>query len=163
MDHLQAVIHVLKQAGAKIIIVDRKIKISLQGKLKAVSAVALPYPGFPTDVQAQLMSLMSLADGISVVADKVFPDRFMHISELNRMGAQIQKEGLSAVIHGRNNFSGAEVMACDLRASACLVLSGLRAKGQTSILRIYHLDRGYERFEEKLKSLGAKIWREKQA
>ena len=161
-EHLIAVTEVLRQAGAEIAIsADSIIKVSLKDKIRAVNTVALPYPAFPTDVQAQLMSLMTVADGMCVVTDKIFPDRFMHVAELLRMGAHIQKEGSSVMIHGVDSLSGAEVMASDLRASACLVLAGLIAKGQTTINRIYHLDRGYEELEVKLRKLGAKIKRVK--
>jgi len=158
-EHLIAVTEVLSQAGGDIVVSANSIKISLKNKIKAVSTVALPYPGFPTDVQAQIMSLMTVADGMCVVTDKIFPDRFLHLAELLRMGAHIQKEGSSAMIHGVNSLSGAEVMASDLRASACLVLAGLVAKGRTTINRIYHLDRGYENLDLKLQKLGAKIKR----
>jgi len=108
------------------------------------------------------MSLMSITEGISVITEKIYPDRFMHISELNRMGAEIMLEGASAIVKGVKSLSGAPVMASDLRASAALVLAGLVAKGKTEISRVYHLDRGYERVEEKLSALGARIWREKE-
>jgi UDP-N-acetylglucosamine 1-carboxyvinyltransferase len=109
-----------------------------------------------------MMALMCVADGISVITEKIYPERFMHISELSRMGAQIMKEGSSAIIKGVRRLSGASVMASDLRASAALVLAGLLADGRTEISRIYHLDRGYERMEKKLSQLGARIWREKE-
>jgi len=128
-------------------------------ELRAVDATALPYPGLPTDVQAQVMSLLCLAKGISVVTDKVFPDRFMHASELVRLGATIRREGPSAIISGVGQLSGACVMASDLRASAALVLAGLAAEGDTVVKRIYHLDRGYETLERKLNHLGADIRR----
>ena len=122
----------------------------------------LPYPGFPTDMQAQFMSLMTVTDGISVITEKIYPERFIHISELNRMGADILLEGASAIVKGVKALSGAPVMASDLRASAALVLAGLVAKGRTDVHRIYHLDRGYEKIEDKLLKLGAKVWREKE-
>jgi UDP-N-acetylglucosamine 1-carboxyvinyltransferase len=122
----------------------------------------LPYPGFPTDMQAQFMSLMAITDGISVVTEKIYPERFIHISELNRMGADIILEGASAIVKGVKYLSGAPIMASDLRASAALVLAGLVARGRTEVSRIYHLDRGYEHLEEKLLKLGAKVWREKE-
>ena len=130
-------------------------------KLKPIDVTTLPYPGFPTDMQAQLMSLMTVTDGISVITEKIYPDRFTHISELNRMGAGIRLEGASAIIKGVAHLSGAPVMASDLRASAAMVLAGLVAKGRTDVRRIYHLDRGYEKLEQKLSKLGAKVWREK--
>ena len=129
------------------------------GDFQAVDATALPYPGLATDVQAQVMTLLCLAKGISVVSDKVFPDRFMHASELVRLGATIRREGPSAIISGVGKLSGACVMASDLRASAALVLAGLAAAGDTVVKRIYHLDRGYEALERKLNSLGAEIRR----
>jgi UDP-N-acetylglucosamine 1-carboxyvinyltransferase len=124
-----------------------------------VDVTALPYPGVPTDVQAQLTALLALADGISVVTDKVFPDRFMHIPELMRLGAGIRREGASAIISGRLRLSAACVMASDLRASAALLLAALAADGESLIRRVYHLDRGYERLEQKLNHVGADIRR----
>lgn len=146
---------------AKLRGVEEDPVIRVEGPLepKAVDATALPYPGLPTDVQAQFMSLLCLANGISVVTDKVFPDRFMHASELVRLGATIRREGPSAIISGVRQLSGACVMASDLRASAALVLAGLAAHGETVVKRIYHLDRGYESLERKLRHLGADIRR----
>jgi len=118
-----------------------------------------PYPGFPTDLQAQIMTLLCLADGNSVITDKVFPDRFMHVAELLRMGARIRKEGPTAIVTGVKRLIGAPVMASDLRASAALVLAGLIGRGTTTVQRVYHLDRGYEKLEVKLKALGADIQR----
>ncbi len=138
---------------------DPVIRVEGPLELRAVDATALPYPGLPTDVQAQVMSLLCLAPGISVVTDKVFPDRFMHASELVRLGATIRREGPSAIISGVGQLSGACVMASDLRASAALVLAGLAAEGETVVKRIYHLDRGYESLERKLNHLGAQIRR----
>ena len=135
------------------------LRIDAPLELRAVDATALPYPGLPTDVQAQLMSLLCLANGISVVTDKVFPDRFLHAAELVRLGATIRREGPSAIISGVRQLSGACVMASDLRASAALVLAGLAAEGETVVKRIYHLDRGYESLERKLNFLGASISR----
>ena len=120
---------------------------------------ALPYPGVPTDIQAQLMALLCLADGISVVTDKVFPDRFLHAAELVRLGGRITREGPTAVIHGVSQLSGANLMAGDLRASAALVLAALAASGPSTIRRIYHLDRGYQRLDDKLNLLGADVTR----
>lgn len=131
------------------------------GKFRPVDVTTLPYPGFPTDLQAQLMALLSVADGISVITEKIYPDRFMHLAELNRMGANIRKEGASAIITGVSHLTGADVMASDLRASAALVLAGLIAKGETDVHRVYHIDRGYERIVEKLEGLGAAIKRVK--
>ncbi len=118
-----------------------------------------PYPGFPTDVQAQLTALLTLADGNSVLTEKVFPDRFMHVAELLRMGADIRKEGPTVIVTGVKRLVGAPVMASDLRASAALVLAGLVARGTTTIQRVYHIDRGYEQIETKLRALGADIER----
>ena len=160
--HLGALIDKLLEAGARIERADGSLRVKGNQRLKAVNITTLPYPGFPTDMQAQMMSLMSITPGISVITEKIYPDRFMHVSELNRMGAHIQREGPHAIVEGIKSLSGAPVMASDLRASACLVLAGLSARGKTSISRIYHLERGYENIEEKLINLGAKLWREKE-
>ncbi len=130
-------------------------------KLRPVETATLPYPGFPTDLQAQLCALMTLADGISIVTERIYPERFMHIPELARMGARISREGSSAIIVGKNELSGAPVMASDLRASAALVIAALVAKNETLIQRIYHLDRGYANMDSKLRALGAEIERVK--
>ncbi|GAB4147409.1 MAG: UDP-N-acetylglucosamine 1-carboxyvinyltransferase [Planctomycetaceae bacterium] len=135
------------------------VRVNVPSHLRAVDLVALPYPGLPTDIQAQMMTLLSLAEGTSTVTDRVFPDRFMHVAELSRLGANIRREGPVAVISGIRKLSGASVMASDLRASAALVLAGLAAEGETTVRRIYHLDRGYERLDEKLNALGAVIHR----
>jgi UDP-N-acetylglucosamine 1-carboxyvinyltransferase len=127
--------------------------------LEPITITTQPYPGFPTDLQAQFMVLLAMADGNSVITEKVFPDRFLHVAELNRMGARLRKEGPTVIIEGVKRLIGAPVMASDLRASAALVLAGLIAKGQTRISRVYHLDRGYERFDEKLARVGADIQR----
>ncbi|MBM3254345.1 MAG: UDP-N-acetylglucosamine 1-carboxyvinyltransferase, partial [Candidatus Omnitrophica bacterium] len=160
-EHLGAVIDKLREAGAKIIVNGNKIKVTGRKRFKPVNVTTLPYPGFPTDMQAQFMAAMCLTDGISVITEKVYPERFIHISELNRMGAQIMLEGSSAIVRGVPRLSGAPVMASDLRASAALVIAGLVAKGRTEVSRIYHIDRGYEKIEEKLLSLGAEIRRER--
>jgi UDP-N-acetylglucosamine 1-carboxyvinyltransferase len=160
--HLGAVIDKLEEAGAYITRTDKSIRVRMRRRLKPVNVTTLPYPGFPTDMQAQIMSLMSITPGISVITEKVYPDRFMHVAELNRMGARIQREGPHAIVEGVKQLSGAPVMASDLRASACLVLAGLVARGKTAVSRIYHLERGYENLETKLQGLGAKIWREKE-
>lgn len=130
--------------------------------IQATDITTLTYPGFPTDLQAQMMSLATLCDGISVITEKIYPERFIHISELNRMGAEIILEGSTSIVKGVKKLSGAPVMASDLRASAALVLAGLVAEGKTEISRIYHLDRGYEHIEQKLESVGAKVWRVKE-
>ncbi|MDD5568538.1 MAG: UDP-N-acetylglucosamine 1-carboxyvinyltransferase [Candidatus Omnitrophica bacterium] len=160
--HLGALIDRLEEAGASIVKTDNSIHMRYKKPLNAININTLPYPGFPTDMQAQMMALMSITPGISLINEKIYPDRFMHVAELNRMGARIQREGPHAIVEGVEVLSGAPVMASDLRASACLVLAGLAAEGKTSISRIYHLERGYENIEEKLEKLGAKIWREKE-
>jgi len=159
--HLKAVIDKLMEAGMEIREEDGGLRCLLIGPIKSVDAKTLPYPGFPTDVQAQLMAMMCYASGLSVISETVFENRFMHVGELKRMGADIQVEGHSAIIRGRGGLSGAPVMATDLRASASLVLAGLAASGTTEVNRIYHLDRGYERMEEKLRAVGANIRRVK--
>ncbi|MDP3042552.1 MAG: UDP-N-acetylglucosamine 1-carboxyvinyltransferase [Candidatus Omnitrophota bacterium] len=160
--HLGALIDKLDEAGAHFERVDGALRVKGNKKLKSVNITTLPYPGFPTDMQAQMMSLMSVTGGISVITEKIYPDRFMHVAELNRMGAHIQREGPHAIVEGIKSLSGAPVMASDLRASAGLVLAGLAARGKTSISRIYHLERGYEFIEKKLINLGAKVWREEE-
>jgi len=162
-DHMVALIDKLTEAGLEI----KKtpggaLRARYVRRLRPMDITTLPYPGFPTDMQAQFMSLMAVTDGISVITEKIYPERFMHISELGRMGADILLEGASAIVKGIKGLSGAPVMASDLRASAALVLAGLVAKGRTDVQRIYHLDRGYEKIEEKLLKLGAKVWREKE-
>ncbi len=160
--HLGALIDKLKDVGAIVKNVGDAIYVKAGRRLRPVDITTLPFPGFPTDLQAQMMALMCVCPGISVITEKIYPERFIHISELNRMGAQIIKEGASAIIKGASRLSGAPVMASDLRASAALVLAGLVASGKTDIARIYHLDRGYEKMEEKLSQLGARIWRKKE-
>ena len=160
IDHMMAVVDKLRECGCEIKN-DKNTLFAARGKnvIKSSAVTTLPYPGFPTDMQAQMMSLMCVADGISVITEKIYPERFIHISELNRMGANIILEGPNAIIKGEKSLSGAHVMASDLRASAALVLAGLIAKGKTEIHRIYHLDRGYEMLEKKLVKAGAKIKR----
>ena len=158
-DHIHAVIDKLEEAG---VIVERRgadLVSRRGGKLKSSDVTTLPYSGFPTDVQAQMMALMALAPGISIITERIFESRFMHVSELSRLGADIQIEGPSAIVKGGRPLSGAPVMASDLRASAALVIAGLAAKGTTQVNRIYHLDRGYENMDGKLRSLGARIQR----
>jgi len=161
-DHLDALLERLEKMGAEIGRGEEKITISRPGKLSPVDITTLPYPGFPTDLQAQMMALLSTVPGISVIVEKVYPERFMHIAELNRLGAGISLEGPAAVVRGGRRLSGAEVMASDLRASAALILAGLVAEGRTMVRRIYHLDRGYERMDEKLTTLGARVTRLKE-
>lgn len=161
-DHNNALIDKLKQAGVLVERSRHSVRVRRNGKLKPVDVTTLPYPGFPTDLQAQMMALMAVTPGISVITEKIYPDRFIHVSELNRMGCNIFLEGSSAIVNGVKKLSGAPVMASDLRASAALVLAGLAGEGETHVQRIYHLDRGYEKIEQKLCSLGANIKREKE-
>ncbi len=161
VEHLDALISKLIEAGVTAVPEDKGIRVTAGDELKGVDVKTLPYPGFPTDMQAQIMTLMCLAEGQSVITESIFENRFIHVSELKRMGADIQIQGNSAIIRGGGKLSGAPVMATDLRASASLVLAGLAAEGLTEVSRIYHLDRGYERIEEKLSSLGADIRRVK--
>lgn len=158
-DHLSAVLEAVREIGAKVERINGSIRVQAQGRPRAIEVTTLPYPGFPTDLQAQMMTLLSIADGISVVTEKVYPDRFLHVAELGRMGAKVHKEGPSAIIRGVQDLSGAPVMASDLRGSAALVLAALRAQGTSEISRVYHLDRGYERMEERLDCLGGRIRR----
>ena len=157
-----ALIDKLREAGVTVTTYDDKIYVKKSRPLRPIDVTTLPYPGFPTDMQAQLMSLMCLGRGISVITEKIYPERFIHVSELNRMGANVILEGPSAIVKGVRQLSGAPLMDSDLRASAALVMAGLAARGKTEVSRVYHLDRGYERIEEKLSRLGAKIWREKE-
>jgi len=157
--HLDAVLSKVTEAGAAITVTDGTIQVTGQREIKPLNIKTLEYPGFPTDMQAQIMSLMALADGTSVINETIFENRFTHVAELRRMGADIQTEGRTAIIKGVPMLSAAPVMATDLRASASLILAGLAAEGQTVISRIYHLDRGYENIEQKLSALGADIRR----
>jgi UDP-N-acetylglucosamine 1-carboxyvinyltransferase len=159
--HMLAVLDRLQAAGARHEVgKDRVRNIPLQAhRIISVDVTTLPYPGFPTDIQAQFMSLMAIADGVSVITEKVYPERFIHAAELMRMGAQIRREGPSAIVHGTRALAGAPVMASDLRASASLVLMGLVCDGQTDVRRVYHIDRGYERIEQKFQRIGADIER----
>jgi len=159
-DTLDAVIDKLKQAGADITVDADRITLDMGGRRpKAVDLTTAPHPAFPTDMQAQFMAMNCIADGVGVINETIFENRFMHVSELQRLGADIRVEGHTAIIRGVQRLSGAPVMATDLRASASLVLAGLVAEGATTIDRIYHLDRGYENLEEKLSGLGANIRR----
>jgi UDP-N-acetylglucosamine 1-carboxyvinyltransferase len=163
-EHLDPLLTKLREAGAEIRMEKERVTLdaSKRSRLKGVDVRTLPFPGFPTDMQAQMVALMSIAEGTSVITETVFESRFMHVEELRRMGADIRVEGNRVVVTGRENLTGAPVMASDLRASAGLVLAGLTAEGLTEVLRVYHLDRGYERIEEKLRSLGASIERRKE-
>ncbi|MDN3513102.1 MAG: UDP-N-acetylglucosamine 1-carboxyvinyltransferase [Candidatus Brocadia sp.] len=158
-EHLGAVIDKLQEIGVEITTSDNTIKVKGNDAYHAVDLMTLPYPGMPTDMQAQFMALLSVVEGKSIISEKIFPDRFIHAAELRRMGADIRVDGPSAIIRGTPFLSGTEVMISDLRAGAGLVLAGLVAKGTTQIHRIYHLDRGYERLEERLSRLGAAIKR----
>lgn len=160
--HLTSVLEKSRDIGAKIKIENSSIEIISSTDLVSTEITTLPYPGFPTDLQAQFMAVLSLVPGISLINEKVYPDRFMHVAELNRMGASIQRSGPYAIIEGRDKLFGAEVMASDLRASSALVLAGLAAEDKTEVLRVYHIDRGYENIEKKLEKAGAKIKRVKQ-
>ena len=133
--------------------------VSRRGKLRPADITTQPFPGFPTDLQAQFMAMMALADGNSIITEKIYPDRFMHVAELTRMAANIRKEGATAIVAGVKKLVAAPVMASDLRASAALVLAGLAAQGKTVVNRVYHIDRGYEKIEQKLNAAGAKIVR----
>ena len=158
-EHLDAVIDKLRDAGAKVTAVEDGIHVQSQGRLQAQSFRTTEYPGFPTDMQAQFMALNSVASGTALVTETIFENRFMHVNELVRLGAKIQIDGKFAVIEGVERLSGAVVMATDLRASASLVIAGLVAEGETMVDRIYHLDRGYDQMEAKLRAIGADIER----
>ncbi len=157
--HLQSVIRLLEETGFPVESKNDSVRVSNHSESHSHDFVTGPYPGFPTDMQAQMMALMCVTQGTSVITERVFPDRFMHVAELQRMGARIEMEGATAVVEGVNHLSAAPVMASDLRASAALILTGLIAQGTTEIRRVYHLDRGYEHIDEKLRKLGAKIER----
>jgi UDP-N-acetylglucosamine 1-carboxyvinyltransferase len=159
-DTLDAVLDKLREAGAEIDCSDDRITLDMRGRRpKAVNLTTAPHPAFPTDMQAQFMAMNCIADGVGVINETIFENRFMHVQELQRLGADIRVEGHTAIVRGVSQLSGAPVMATDLRASASLILAGLVADGETTIDRIYHLDRGYENIEEKLSGLGAKIKR----
>jgi len=160
-EHMGAVLDKLREAGVEVVVREGSITVKPRRRLKPVDVTTLPYPGFPTDMQAQMMSLLAQTPGISVITEKIYPDRYMHVAELGRMGAQIKLEGASAIVQGVPRLSGAPVMASDLRASAALVLAALSARGFTEVSRIYHLDRGYDRIDEKLTALGTDIERTK--
>lgn len=160
--HLDSLSQKLKAAGAEVIEEEGGVRVIGDYPITSVDVKTLPYPGFATDMQAQIMSMMCIASGLSVITETVFENRFMHVGELKRMGADITIDGRCAIVRGVRSLSGAPLMATDLRASASLILAGLVAEGNTEVSRIYHLDRGYEKIEEKLKGLGAKIERVKQ-
>jgi len=158
-DHLVAVIDRLRRIGVHVDPADGGCVVSSSRRLAPAAVVTQPYPGFPTDLQAQFMALLALAEGNSFVTEKIFPDRFMHVAELGRLGAKLRKEGPTVLVEGVKKLTGAPVMCSDLRASAALVLAALAAEGESEVRRIYHLDRGYERIEQKLIPLGADIHR----
>jgi len=158
-EHLGAVLDKLREAGAKIDRKDNTLTVRRNGHLHPVDITTMPYSGFPTDAQAQMMVLMTLTPGLSIITERIFESRFMHVSELARLGAEISIEGPSAIVKGGTKLSGAPVMASDLRASAALVIAGMAASGSTQVNRIYHLDRGYEKIDDKLRGLGARVKR----
>ena len=158
-DHMHAVLDKLQEAGVKIERKGLTMTVSRGRRLKPVDVTTLPYSGFPTDVQAQMMALMALIPGLSIITERIFESRFMHVAELARLGADISIEGPSAIVKGGRPLSGAPVMASDLRASAALVVAGMAASGKTLVNRIYHLDRGYEKIDQKLRGLGARVQR----
>ena len=159
LDHLLAAVDKLRSIG---VIVEKEnggATVASVRRLEASSLTTQPHPGFPTDLQAQFMALLSIADGNSVITEKIFPDRFLHVAELARLGARLHKEGSTVVVQGQKRLIGAPVMASDLRASAALVLAGMAAKGTTTVMRVYHIDRGYEKIEARLNTVGANIKR----
>ncbi|HLF92666.1 MAG TPA: UDP-N-acetylglucosamine 1-carboxyvinyltransferase [Planctomycetota bacterium] len=158
-DHLMCVTECMKQAGAIIETGADWIRVRGNGMFRPVNVATLPYPGFPTDMQAQYMALMTRGEGISIITERIYPERFHHVRELGRMGANIVREGPSAIVIGAKELSGAPVMASDLRAAAGLLVAALAARGETCLQRIYHLDRGYDQIEKRLESLGARIRR----
>ncbi len=160
LEDMMAVVHKLRSMGVTVEPEGAGCVVAHEGPIKPADITTQPYPGFPTDLQAQFMALLSLADGNSIVIEKVFPDRFMHVAEMNRMAANLRKEGPAVIVAGVKKLVAAPVMASDLRASAALVVAGLASEGTTTINRVYHIDRGYERIEERLNPLGAKILRE---
>jgi UDP-N-acetylglucosamine 1-carboxyvinyltransferase len=160
LDHLMAFVDRLTAIGVIVEKSEKGVTVSSARRLEPVDVTTQPFPGFPTDLQAQLMTLLALADGNSIITEKIFPDRFLHVAELNRMGARLRKEGPTVIVEGVKRLVAAQVMASDLRASAALVLAGLAARGTTRVHRIYHLQRGYDQFEEKLRAVGADLQRQ---
>jgi UDP-N-acetylglucosamine 1-carboxyvinyltransferase len=157
--HMGAVLEALKACGVAVERSKAGVRVCREGRLVPLDLTTLPYPGFPTDLQAPFTALLSLADGMSVVTEKIYPERFMHVPELARMGADIRTQGPSAIVHGVRALDGAQVMASDIRGGAALLVAGLAARGKATVHRIYHVDRGYERVEEKLTALGARLRR----
>jgi UDP-N-acetylglucosamine 1-carboxyvinyltransferase len=162
-DHMGAIIHKLRLVGGQVDVFENKLRVVGPEEIQSVDIRTIPYPGFPTDMQAQFMAMLTVAKGTSVITETIFENRFIHVSELKRMGADIALSGVNvAAVKGVPHLSGAQVMASDLRASACLILAGLIAEGRTVVSRVYHLDRGYEAIEKKLSRLGAVVLREKE-
>lgn len=166
LDHLLALVDRLKAVGVNVERINSSgtaalgcVQVSSSRRLEPITVTTQPYPGFPTDLQAQILTLLCLADGNSIITEKIFPDRFTHVAELGRMGAKLRKEGSTVIVEGVKQLIGAPVMASDLRASAALVLAGIVAKGRTKLSRVYHIDRGYEHIEQRLVTLGADIQR----
>ncbi len=159
LDHLMAFVDRLSAVGVQVERKEKNVVVSSARRLEPIEVITQPFPGMPTDLQAQLMTLLCLADGNSIVTEKIFPDRFLHVAELSRMGAQLHRSGPTVIVQGVKRLVGAPVMASDLRASAALVLAGLAARGTTRVSRIYHIERGYERIDEKLRAVGAEIAR----
>ena len=162
LKHLDSVTTKLSDSGVTIKEEENGVRVIGSHIIRAVDIKTSPYPGFPTDMQAQLMSLMCFSSGLSVITETIFENRFMHATELMRMGANIKIQGNTAIVRGKEVLKGAELMASDLRASASLILAGLRAGGKTVVHRVYHLDRGYENFDKKLENLNGKIYRKKE-
>ncbi len=160
-EHMEPLLMKLRESGVELREEKERVHLKMQGRLKGTNVRTSPHPGFPTDMQAQFVALMAVAEGTSVVTETIFESRFMHVEELRRMGADIRVEGNRVVITGKERLTGAPVMASDLRASAGLIVAGLAAEGTTEVSRVYHLDRGYERLEDKFKALGARIERRK--
>jgi UDP-N-acetylglucosamine 1-carboxyvinyltransferase len=158
-DHMDAVVMKLKDAGLRFDETKKGLRVIGPKRPQPCSITTLPYPGFPTDMQAQFMALMTIAGGTSIIHESIFENRFMHVAELRRMGADISIDGGTAAVKGIERLTGAPVMATDLRASASLIVAALCARGESTIQRIYHLDRGYERIDEKLRKLGADVKR----
>ena len=159
-DHLQSTLCKFEETGAQITIGDDWVRLNMQNnRPHAVDISTAPFPGLATDMQAQFMAMLCMADGASVLTETIFENRYMHVPELNRMGAHIETKGRTAIVHGVKKMTGAPVMATDLRASMSLVIAGLVAEGETHVSRLYHLDRGYERLEEKLQLVGADVER----
>ena len=159
LDHLMAFVDRLAAVGVNVEKGAQGVTVSSARRLEPADVTTQPFPGFPTDLQAQIMTLLCLADGNSIITEKIFPDRFLHVAELSRMGAHLRKEGPTVMVQGVKRLIAAPVMASDLRASAALVLAGLAARGATRVHRVYHLERGYERLDDKLRAVGADIQR----